>query len=236
MTESRQQSAPPVQPAQLARALTALRHRQAVALQQQPVPASADVTQKLREALSNPLNVTDKLIAGDRAWMKTVVVLEDNFFARDERLACGRALGDLIKKGCFYDINMAVERTGTAMGKIRMAEGALRQTADDADAAPICEAYADCVAMGRVGKEIPLPPGVETIVGMTQKLESTALDPQMKDPVYVRKLVEDMRLSTAKESRYVPRNTFEELAIEDNRRALAYIEVYLKELEGATTH
>lgn len=158
-----------------------------------PIPrlagAAPNLSAEYRIALERAVDAKSAWSSGEVRWSPTVLQLEDPAFTAEKRLECGRKHGGGIKEACDYQIDLVVERLGPDKGRVVHAES--RVTGDVPEEG--CPDFAACVAQARSGESLPLPPGDEPLVGVSQKLQSTPLPDFMKDREHLKKLVAHFR-------------------------------------------
>lgn len=217
----------------LAQALTRLKQSRAARLQAvESAAGQGDPEQEvaLLRALRDPVDIKRALLGDkDARWSATVLRLEDLTFAKEARRECGAVLGGEIQELCNYRIDMAVERRDARTGVIRRVKSAVT----DSDAEPVCEAFADCIAFARLGLEIPLPEEDRHIYGIGQRLQSTPLKQEMRDPQFVDQQIAAVRVGVdAFASKVDPDDPIAMHQLRSIRGTLAYLESWSAELKA----
>jgi hypothetical protein len=207
-------------------------HEARIRLHAQAPPSQEERHRKIAE---NAPNVRHQLLAqGEGRWKETVLTLDDLSFEKDARRACASEYGKGIREACGFRIEMAIERTGASAGRV-----AFSQVEVDQDGDPMCQPYAECIARGRLGRQVPLPSGeAQQVYGVAQKLFAAPLEKDSLDPVKVRQDLAEIRI-VHEENRRQLATTVEgpearelEFVVAKTDRLLAFLEGWLRELEA----
>jgi hypothetical protein len=156
-----------------------------------PVASPADDVARYRRLADNPLPAKQRLRDGAYEWSPTVLKLEDRAWNAEKRRECGRLIGYDIERVCNYTIDMVLERTGAGAGTVKFARARVR----DEEPEPACQPFADCIADIRVNEQLPLPPGGEREIAISQNLQSTPPPAHMLDVAVQDQVIAELKLA-----------------------------------------
>lgn len=172
--------------------------------------------------------IQERWQAGETKWSKSVLELHDPAFASEERRECDREFGEEIKQPCAYKLDLVIARSGPAEGEVVYSRPSLLVEADSQDPPPqACQNYATCITKTRLGKKLPLPPGDESHVSVSQSLISDHLPERMKNPELIAKDIAFLKEATARDRQRLNRE--DPVAVHElefHERELKYMEKY----------
>lgn len=148
-------------------------------------PPNADA--QLRETASAGVDLIAEFDSGKAQWADTLLSVNSPNFQRLERKQCAADVGEVSIGQCALDIKMAVRRTGPKSGEIAFAQAEIEHSEH-----PGCEQFSACLMEHRVGATIPLPPGDEDVLGMSQKLIMQRPNSNSKDPAALQAAVDTL--------------------------------------------
>lgn len=148
------------------------------------MPGESSVT------IAPAVNPYEELQNGDERWANTVLHLSDFAYLREERLACAEQHALSLISNCRGVIDMIFDASATSrFGEVLAVESSAEP--DTPEDAPACTAYVECLANGRIGSVIPLPPDLVGTgkIALTLDTVYTWASPAMFDVDMVAELI-----------------------------------------------
>jgi hypothetical protein len=143
---------------------------------------------ELAKLADDAVNVHGALREGDTRWEATELRLVDLAYLREERLACAAQHATPITADCLGNIDMVLRRLpGESEAAVVFARGGGSTDAPQEEVA--CAAYVECLAASRVGSIIPVPPGEDEILAISQRTSFAWASPVLFDPEKVAELI-----------------------------------------------
>ena len=198
--------------------------------------AAPPQVESLRRLAETGPNIRRKVLEEhDFRWASTVLTIDDLGFDRAARRRCADEGGKGIEDVCAFAIEMGVERTSSAEGRIGLAQVKVEDGSD-----PLCHPYAECLARARVGRMVPLPAGDgERAYGLSQRIFASPLPAEQRRPDTLRRDLASLRIDLEENRQALARMPADDAAarqlafhVESNARLIAFMEGWLAELEA----
>lgn len=142
----------------------------------------ARTLEEYRELADSARNLDAELAEGASEWTQTLLAQDDMLAHYRDRDQCRHAF--LPTGVCRYTLESVIERNDLGGGTV-----AYVRVTPDGEASFDCRAYASCIASTKVGQDVPLPDGVET-VARRQTLNDNRDEALTRDPDKLEQLIE----------------------------------------------